>query len=197
MVHYIIISPQVQCDPEALKMEGSSVSLMSPVRGGQTIELASLRTRLPSDVELPKDSLYTLNPASEEESSCGCVLQLTARCNWISKTTHHDYGAVIPLVFYMPFQCKYALHSSGDISFVKLTVQSTAPLPILLRDMKVKQTNLLKSLSSAQIQCQLNPGDTRVLLYQVTPLPPILLDIQRTPRHQYNPEVLDVRTVCR
>lgn len=124
--------------------------------------------RLPVDIELPQDSLYTLNPPTEDDTSCGCVLQLTATCNWVNKKAQHNYGAVIPLVFYMPFKCKYNLYSSGEISFVRLTLQSTAPLPILLRDMKIKQTNLLKPVTTRdQLECTLHPGDMRTLLYQV------------------------------
>ena len=135
----------------------------SPVSSGNIVG------RIPSEVELPNDSLYTLNPPHEDGLSCGCVLQLTATCKWVNKKARHDYGAVIPLVFYMPFQCKYDIYSSGDLSFVKLTVQSTAPLPIVLRDMKVKQSSLLKSLmTKEQLHCLIHPGETRTLLYQVS-----------------------------
>ena len=136
----------------------------SPVKNGNNI-----LGRVPTEVELPHDSLYTLNPPPGDVVSCGCVLQLTATCKWVNKKAHHDYGAVIPLVFYMPFQCKYDIYSSGDLSFVKLTVQSTAPLPIVLRDMKVKQTSLLKSLMAREhLHCLIHPGETRTLLYQVS-----------------------------
>ena len=156
----------MRCDPEALKPENleAEAKMHSPVRSGNVF-----LGRIPTDVELPKDSLYTLNPPPGGGVSCGCVLQLTATCKWVNKKAQHDYGAVIPLVFYMPFQCKYDVYSSGDLSFVKLTVQSTAPLPIGLKDMKVKQTSLLKSLmTKEQLNCLIHPGETRILLYQVS-----------------------------
>ena len=155
----------MRCDPEALKPENLTIDdkMHSPVTQGTNRQI-----RLPVEVELPKDSLYTLNPPTEDDTSCGCVLQLTATCNWVNKKANHNYGAIIPLVFYMPFKCRYDIYSSGDISFVRLAVQSTTPLPVLLRDMKVKQTTLLKSVTSRdQLECTLHPGDMRTLLYQV------------------------------
>ena len=68
----------------------------------------------------------------------------------------------------MPFKCKYDLYSSGEISFVRLTLQSTAPLPILLRDIEIKQTNFTLNVTTRdQLECILHPGDMRTLLYQV------------------------------
>ena len=155
----------MRCDPEALKPENLAIDnkIHSPVAQGKNRPVG-----LSVDVELPKDSLYTLNPPTEEDSSCGCVLQLTATCNWVNKKAHHNYGAFIPLVFYMPFKCKYDIYASGDISFVRLTIQSTAPLPIRISDMKIKQTTLLKPVATRdQLECTLHPGDMRILLYQV------------------------------
>ncbi|KAI6654933.1 Trafficking protein particle complex subunit 10 [Oopsacas minuta] len=157
---------QVRCDPEALKPENilAESKMHSSISEGDN----TMIRRVPIDVELPKDSLYTLNSSPGDDTSCGCVLQLTATCNWVNKKAHHNYGAVIPLAFYLPFKCKYDLFSSGDVSFVKLTLQSTTPLPILLRDMKVKQTSVLKSLMTCdQLESLLHPGDVMTLLYQV------------------------------